>query len=470
MKILLVKPISDKKSVLNIVPPIGLGYMATGLRKHGFEVTILDCLKERFNFLDFYGYIKKADFDLIGFQVYSKDIESVNKHISLVKKVNESIWTIVGGPHPSLLPEKTFHHFPMVDFGFKGESEVGISALVVYLSGNRIGFKDFDGAVLKNISGLIWKNGSDVVCNEMYLEKNLDNFDYPAWDLIRPNKYPDGPHGVFFRELPIAPIVTTRGCPFKCTFCGSKSINGSTLRKRSVESIIKEIELLQNSYGIREIHFLDDNFTFDKNFAMNVSREIIKRKIKINWCCPNGIRLDTLDEDLLKLMKESGCYSISVGIESGSQRILKLMKKGISLGQIVDKVNLIRKLSFIVSGFFIIGYPDETKEDIRETIKFSKKLDLDRAAFFNFLPLPGTEIYKQLIQSGEMQEFSWHDFSSYKVNYAPVGISKNRLKWFQRQAYLSFYLRPVIIYKLFKEIKTFKQVMFIVKRFFAYIF
>lgn len=381
----------------------------------------------------------------------------------IIKKINPKIVTVAGGPHPSGLPEETLRNFPKLDFAFKGEGEIGFPLLLKKINKK----KDLKNS-LEKIPGLIWrKNLNEVVVNQQIFPEDLDGLGFPSWDLLKPQEYPQAPMGIFFKNLPIASIMATRGCPFECTYCAGKTVTGRKIRTRGVDNVISEIELLYRKYGIREIHIYDDNFTMNKKYVREFCEKLLSKDFKVSWCCPNGIRLDTLDLEILRLMKKSGCYYISVGIESGSNKTLTRMKKGLSIKVIKRQVNLIKKAGLGVNGFFILGYPGETEKDIKKTIRFAKSLGLKRAAFSNFLPLPGTEIYKNLIRSGEIkeEEINWEMLFHTDVPYSPSSISKKRLKNLQRRAYIEFNLRPEVLFNILKEIKTLEQVKFLFRRF-----
>lgn len=469
MKILLVRPVTSKEKALNVIPPIGLGYLATAARKAGFsDVLILDCVREKFDFKAFAREIRRVSPDVIGFQVFSHDLYSLHESLKIVKIIKPDAVTIAGGPHPSGLPKEILKNFLNLDFAFKGEAEIGFPLLLEKLSKNKKFVSSPSSSLFKKIPGLIWRRGqTEVEVNPQIFPNNLDELGLPAWDLLKPQEYPDAPHGIFFKNLPIAPIMATRGCPFECTYCAGKTVTGRKIRTRSVDNVISEIELLYRKYGIREIHILDDNFTINKDYTKEFCKKLLLKDFKISWCCTNGVRLDTLDLETLTLMKKSGCYYISAGIESGSDRILNLMKKGLSVKIIKKQIQLIKKSGLDINGFFILGYPGETEEDIEKTIYFAKTLGLKRAAFPNFLPLPGTVIYKDLIGSGELkeEEVDWGKIFHADVPYSPSSISKKRLKYLQRRAYIEFYLRLGVLLDVFREIKTLEQVKFLWRRF-----
>ncbi len=468
MKILLVKPVVPKNFVLNCIPPLGLGYLATALRQAGInQVNILDCVKDNLSYEDFQKKVKRFKPDVVGFSVFSHDLTSLKKSLEITKRINPKIITIAGGPHPSGFPAETLKEFEQLDYVFCSEGEIGLPQLINYFQ------KKLNNRTLFLIPGLVWRDKKDQikVNAQAYLE-DLDSIGYVAWDLLKPQNYPDAPQGVIFRNLPVAPIMATRGCPFNCTFCAGWTISGKRIRKRKIDNLIGEIDLLYHKYGIREIHFLDDNFTFFRDYVEEFCHKLMQKDFKISWCCPNGVRLDTLDQKLLKLMQEAGCYYVSVGIESGSDRILKLMRKGTKVAKIRKMVKEVHKAHMPINGFFILGYPGETKKEIIRTINFAKSLDLSRAAFYNYLPLPRTEAYEHLIKSGEIKEedIDWNRIFQSEVPYESSTLSQGELKKLQRRAHREFYLRPKIIWRLLREIKTVQQFIYILRRAKAYMF
>ena len=455
MKIILTKiyNLSD-----HIQPPLGLGYLANSVRpKH--DVVILDSIKENIKRDDFFSYLKDTSPDMVGFQVYTYDIPLLKEYLKIAKKANKI--TIVGGPHPSAAPHETMTLFQEdLDFGFAGEAEIGFPLLLERLESSNQGFSD--------IPGLIWKEGSNIIINSPSYNQNIDQFSV-AWDLIRPDEYPEAQHGAFFERFPIAPIIATRGCPFLCTFCAAHFVVGRKVRKRSIENIFEEINFLYEKYHIREFHLVDDNFTLNKIFVKNFCKKLLESNLDISWATPNGVRLDTLDKECLEIMKESGLYLISVGIESGSDRVLKMTKKELTVKKILNGVNVIKKSGIDIAGFFMFGYPGETIEEMKKTIELSLKLPLIRANYFTFLPLPGTEIFNDMKKNNELDKVDWGHFYFMNAVYSSNGITRKHLKKIQRQAFLKFYSRPGIIWKNLIKIKNFRHLKFLLKRFYHWI-
>ena len=254
----------------------------------------------------------------------------------------------------------------------------------------------------------MWRDESgNIVVNKQQHIENLDSLEMPAWNLMGLNSYPKIPPTLLFKKQPFAPISVTRGCPFSCTFCAAH-IHGRKIRSRSIDNVLMEIDLLYRDYGIREFYIVDDNFTADKAMVKKFCSEIINRKYDIAFCNPNGVRLDTLDMEMLTLMKKAGWYYLSVGIESGSQPVLDHMKKRINITLVREKVSIIRKAGLEVYGFFIVGYPTETLEDIKKTVNLALELDLIGANFSCFHPLPGTAIFEMLVQNGKIKRGKIH--------------------------------------------------------------
>jgi len=460
MDILLTTPINKTHYC---VPPLGLGYLVSSLRKTGFySIGLLDNVKENINFDRFADFLKKDNPKILGIQCYSFDVPVVNRMLKTAKGINPDIVTIIGGPHPSAVSESVFCDFENLDFALRGEGEISFPLFIKAILDGRNS--------INNIPGLIFKDKDRIISNPAELIHDLDLLDMPAWDMMDPGTYPDIVEGAFYKNFPVASIVTSRGCPYECTFCANKIIMGRGLRFRSIEKVVEEIEHLVQNYRIKEVHILDDNFTIDKRRVLDFCREIVDRRIKLSFAFPNGVRLDRLDQEVLTALKKAGVYSITVAIESGSQRVLEHMKKDLTLGFIKDKISLLKKAGFIVNAFFIIGYPSENKIDIINTIKFARELPLDIAHFSCFLPLPGTDITQELLNSGRLKKIDYSDLFYAKVPFSPEGITKKELKNFQQKAFLSFYLRFHILINLFLRLKSFRHFSAIVKRAIDYVF
>ncbi len=460
MKVVLVRPPSFKMPI--IIPNLGLGYLASVLRKNNHTVNILDCAQRKMNHKKYRDYLANQKPDMVGIQMYTCDFSSTRKCVDIAKELNRNLVTLVGGPHPSGDPQGTMKMLKNTDFAFSGEAELGLPRLLLHLASP-------DTCQIESIEGLIYRHHDKILINQRGCVANLDDIPFPSWDLIDPGTYPDAPHGSFSKSLPIAPIITSRGCPFHCTYCAVAVNTGRSFRVRSVNNIIQEIKFLQNAFGIKEFHIEDDNFTLVKSRVIELCKRIQEENISAHWACPNGVRLDTLDEELLSTMEKAGCYSFSVGIESGSPKIIADMKRNETLEIMTEKINLIASATKIrMTGYFMVGYPAETTSDIELTIEHALKLPLHRAQFSNFLPLPGTEIYDQLIKNKEISSDSipWDLYQNNRMVYAPPGISKKEMRALMRKAFARFYFRLFIIVGLIREINSFSQLRTVMRRFF----
>lgn len=457
--ILLVLPYSK---AYQITPDIGLGYLGSVLRKNGHRVNIIDCVNKGLDNDDLLSHIKNGRYDAVGFKVFTKDLNSVREAAQRIKEFNKNIITIAGGPHPSCSPKQTLEYIKDLDFTIFGEGENALTALIE----NTQESPDMSDK-LSRVNNLAWRNKGDIILNEKEICEDLDNLPFPAWDLLNPNEYPPAPQGFMLKSFPTAPIMATRGCPFDCSFCCGKLITGKKLRYRSPDNLINEIRYLHDNFGVSEVHFEDDNFTMRKDYVLEVCSKINQLPFKLYWALPQGVRLSTLDRELLEEMKNAGCYSFSLGIESGSQNVLNSMKKMQTLDGVYEKVKLINDVGINTMGFFILGYPTETVKDAEETISFSQKLPLTYASFNIFKPYPGTPIYDELKTQGKLGNLDWNTFDYDKVSWSSGFMNPEEVKSLQKKATLSFYLRPKILFKFLSSIRTFTQIKFLMQRIFS---
>jgi radical SAM superfamily enzyme YgiQ (UPF0313 family) len=457
MRVLLVNPITGERSMFAATPNLGLGYLATALRKNDFEVDVWDGMKKDMTTKKLDERLERVDYDAVGVQVYTCTVEEAQHTLTLVKSLNPKIARIIGGAHISGDSENVMDLLD-ADFAFRGEAEIGLPQLLKKISGQ----EDTEYA---DIHHLLWREDGKVNINELKPIRDVTALGLPSWDLIDPNEYPNAPIGAFVKSFPLATISCSRGCPHQCTYCANKLIMGRGLRARSKESIIEELGLLYNKYGVREYQIIDDTFTSKRSLAEEVCKEIIKRGWKLNITFPNGVRVESLDEKLLKLLERAGCYSIGMAIESGSQRIVDHMKRRQNLEKIKEKVKLVDRVTNIrMTGFFILGYPVEEREDILKTIKLAKELPLKRAQFTIWIPVPGSEMTETLKSEGKLNIKNLSSVVLNQINYVPENLTEDELQKLLRKAYLEFYFRPKIILGLLAEIQSIEHLKNILRR------
>lgn len=445
MKIALIRP--NYRSHI-ITPPLGLGYLSGYLKKHGVNTVIIDGLKENLNskqliqrILD----IKPAVAAITCLTAFYKETVS----LSLELKENK-ITTIIGGPHPTFLPYRTLVE-SQADYVICGEGEIPLLDLV------RNNFRNDNVQGVYSLDNL--KNEHHAVMKAKIVE-NLDDLPFPDWEQMNPHDYPKAPHGAVIRGFPVGVIVSSRGCPYECTFCAAPKFCDRKIRFRTPENVVEEIEYLIKNFKIKEVHFEDDNLTFNADHVENICRLLIEKKIRINWACPNGIRADKINPEIIQLMKDSGCYYFAYGIESANAQILKNIKKKESIESIENAIEMADRAGISTQGFFIFGLPGETRETIEENINFALKSKLSRAQFIILDVLPGSELWDTL--QGEFIP-NWEKESYREPEWLPEGMTKEQLLAAQTRAFKEFYLRPKIFLKLLKLV-NYRQLYYLIKR------
>ncbi len=322
---------------------------------------------------------------------------------STVKSVSRDILVVLFGLHPSSRPEACLENAD-TDFVVVGEPENTISELVDVLDQNKDDFAGIDGLGYK-------KNGKTVLNGKRAVIKDLDSLPFPARHLLPMDVYAQAVKQNRLRgeiNKPFTIIITSRGCPYNCVFCSSCVVWGKAWRPRSPKNVVDEVEQVVKTFGIKQVDFSDDNMTLDRQRMIEICDLIVERKLKFEWFTPNGIRADTLDEELLRKMKTAGCKKIRIAPESGVQRVVNdVIKKNLDLKTVDQAVVLCKRVGIKVGCFFVIGLIGETKADIEETIQFAyklRRLGADTFIFSIAMPLYGTAFYEQAKQKGFLRE------------------------------------------------------------------
>jgi len=425
-----------------ITPQLGLGYLAAAARQAGHSVAMHDGLADDLD--DATIAARCRDVDLVGVGVMSDTLPRVVELCRLL--VGRGKTVVVGGPHATALPAETLAatgaHFAVV-----GEGERSLVALLEALP---------DPGPIPGV----WTRDAGMP-EPRPLCDDLDALPFPAWDLMHPRRYQLAPHGAFVARFPVAPLVTSRGCPCACSFCASPGLWGGGIRFRSPDNVLDEIELLVKRYGVREIHFEDDNLTLRRTHVTAICEGILSRGLDISWAAPNGVRVDTLDHPLLQLMKRSGCSLLAFGVESGSPEILAGVGKGTSLEAISRAIDLTADVGIDTQGFFIFGLPGETEATIEQTLRFACDSRLDRAQFLLLDVLPGSRLFGELAPSSP----STGDARSFQqITWCPPGLDPAVLAATPARAFRRFFLRhPRRVAKLLRRAKP-RQLRFVLRR------
>ena len=437
----------------NTTPSLGPLYILSVLEKNGIDGFLFD---ERID--------NKALDKLIAYNPDLVGVSSVTpaylRSLKAVKKIKEILPNVkiaFGGAHPSILPESVISE-QLVDYVFIGESEFSFLELCKKIQENNISRES-----LSQVKNLFFKTGSGCgivqTPKQPFLEnKDLDGLPFPAFHRMNIDLYFSNSqtHGLFKRGKRILPIMTSRGCPSTCTFCCR--VMGRKIRSRSVENVMAEVDYLIKNYKIDEIYFEDDNFTVLRERALEILDRMAAIKPAVYLKFANGIRADLVDRKILEAMKKANVYALSFGIESGSPKTLLKMKKGLNLEKAKENILLAKSMGFLVGSNCIIGYPEETIEDIKESIDFFMKLPLDSMAIVNLVPFPGTEARSSCESKGYLTEKAKNFDNYYFSINNPIPLiktpmlSENELVSIIHKTYNRMYLRPAWIIRSIKHL------------------
>ncbi len=417
---------------------LGLACMAASLEKRGIDVDVHDCNLEDDGYLP--GKLRDAEVVAI-YTITAAYKAAVALAERIKTQYNADCRIILGGPHPTARPQECLES-EYVDFAAVGEGEILLCDFVRNLR---------DPAARDAIQGLVYRreDGSIGVNGKAVFPPNLDDLPFPAYHLFPHDKLePTRPTWIDAKSVKCGSMMTSRGCPFKCNFCTSAADQpfGKKFRAMSPERVVAEIEWLMKNYGVTFVEFQDDVFNLIPQRAEDICRLLIKKRLKIKWSIPNGIsRVESITEDFLRLCKESGCIDAWFAAESGSDRIRDdMIRKQNTQQQVRAAIEASAKVGLQTGAFFIFGSPDETLEEMQQTIDFACSLPLDRAQFTIATPFPGTRLWDQIDREGKWLVHDYDMFGPYEnVCYYELGRLKaeNVLKMYKK-AFRSFYLRP----------------------------
>jgi len=401
MHIVLIRPDLPKEAPLGRLSPqlpVGLAFIAGVLEKDGFKITFLDDYLLRKGAKSIAEQARGLEADLIGITCNLATVKTISEIVN--ELLPDNIPIVVGGPEVTVNPERTLRR-TNAKIGICGEGEYTMLEICHLLANNTLNSDN-----LKDIQGIVYKssNGHIKVNPPRPLIKDLDNLPFMPLHLFQIDKYERTMSEL--RESPIDLLSTSRGCPYNCSFCSNKYVWGRTHRVMSGRRIADELEFLIKNYGTKGVFFREDHFTLNKKRVYELCSEIERRKINIMWGCES--RADALDEKLIIAMKRAGCESIWFGVESGTPRVLKMLKKDIDIEQVESTFKLCKKYKIQVGASVMIGIPGQTLEENYETLKFIKKLDPDWTYFNTFLGLPGSEVYDIILKKGLIYK-KWED-------------------------------------------------------------
>jgi len=438
-----------------LAPPIGLMSIAAFLRDYGnekYEVKIVDMNLSRMKPDEIGPIIRDFDPAITGLSALSFERPAMHAVARLVKGLKPECKVTVGGPYGTSSSEEVLEN-PCVDWVIIGEGEITFSELLDTYFGNG-NVNDVPGIAFRQNNQAVYSPHRDFI-------SDLDRLPFPAWDLIDIPAYSlNVPNmNAVLAAKPYMHIFTSRGCPFHCIYC--HDLMGKSIREMSPQKVLEQIRILYSRNKVKEIHIVDDCFNYHPERAKEICRKINEEGIKIKIAFPNGIRADLCDNELLTLLKISGTYMISFAVETASERLQILIKKNLNLEKVRETINQCNDLGFITKGYFMIGFPSETIEEIQKTVNFAVKSSLLFASFFFVVPFRNTPLFELSqreypgLQFEDYDKFYHAGTSFYKC---ATGIDLNKI---QRNAYLKFYFSGRffrIIRKSFLKYDSFQQI------------
>ncbi|MGA2032302.1 MAG: radical SAM protein [Thermoguttaceae bacterium] len=426
--------------------PIGLAILAAVCREAGFRTAIIDAAGQGLGLAETVEKVLALRPKYVGLTAATISVFNARDVALELRKANPAIRILLGGAHITAALSETVQRMgPFFDVAVLGEGEVTIVDLLRALA---------SGRPLSEVRGIAYR--SDARCREFTLTapreliEDLDSIPFPAWDLLPDLGKSYCPPAHTVKRFPASLIMTSRGCPGKCTFCDNK-VFGRRLRAHSTDYVIRLIRHLQEQYGIREFQIRDDNFLAFKQRAVELCQRLINEKIDVAWSCAG--RVDMIAPDMLRLMKKAGCWQIWYGIESGSDRILGVIKKNTTCERIEYAVRSTKRAGISPCGFFMIGLPTETEDDMKATIDLLLRLPLDDFHIMHTVPLPGCELYRTAHEFGDFDN-DWKQMCGWTVSFLPHGLSPEKLVYYSNTALKRFYFRPRIIWSYLKRIRS----------------
>jgi radical SAM superfamily enzyme YgiQ (UPF0313 family) len=440
------------------LPPFGLACIASYIREHSFSVGIMDALAEDMEPMQVLDYIGKHQPKVIGFSAMTPQFLRTVRIAKDISKRFPEILTIIGGHHASIMPYETLEEDCCLDLLVYGEGEETFLEIINKYKERGWNKEEFlkDADCLKAIDGIAFRDkDSNIKINKSRRQiEDLDSLPSPAWDLLPLGKYIPLPNQ--YLNKPVIHMVSIRGCPFDCDFCSNNSVFGRKIRARSPERVMDDIKYVKSKYNMKEISFWDDTMTVNKKWLEKFCNCLIENKVNVTWTCYS--RVDTVNLEILKLMKKAGCWNIFYGYESGNQQLLDNINKGITLEQIRNANKWTKEAGIEVRASFMIALPGETPEMAKKTIDFAIELEPEYAQFSITTPYPGTKLFDTAKKSGRLRE----DFSKYnmwEVVYVPEGyMDEKQIVAIEKLAMRKFYFRFRFIFEKIKRVRSFEDI------------
>lgn len=424
---------------LGTFTPLSLSYVAAVCEQEGHEVLFVDAVALRLSVDEVVGEIQAFSPDMLGFTITTYGFHQTLSWIEEIKK-RTGLPVMVGGWHLYLYPEETMTH-KCVDYAILG---YGHDILPPFLHALE------NGTPLSFVDGIAYREGGHVSLKPTKFSKTpFDEVPFPARHLLPNEKY----YNFLTTGKRFTGIISALGCPYRCAFCELKTL---PLNMRSAENFVDELEECNQKYGVEEFDIYDSSFTVNKKRVREICRHIVERGLKITWTMRT--RTDCVDKEVLEAVSEAGCTVIMYGIESGNKEILKTLRKDNDLDRIKEVIELTKQFGIRALGFFMIGSPGETRETVRQTIRFAKTLPLDYVQFTRVLPFANTELYNMMLEDGGddyWRQFTLDPDMDYEMPLVRTELSPEECYKLVKRAYIEFYFRPTYVWNYLKQVRSF---------------
>jgi anaerobic magnesium-protoporphyrin IX monomethyl ester cyclase len=423
------------------IPGFGVLMLAAVARERGYRVHLVDAKAQGTQPDDVAQQIATLRPDYLGLSATTISVTNAGRIAARVKTLVPGVVTVLGGAHVSAVPERTLEAFPSIDFGVVGEGELSLFELLARLERR---------APVGDVAGLAYRRDGRVQANPRapYID-DLDALPPPAWDLLPEFPHRFQPSLFTYPRTPVATLITSRGCPFSCTFC-DRSTSGRKGRMHSVESVVRLCHMLVDR-GVRHVMFLDDLFTVRKQRVIDLCHAFLDHGFTFSWSCNSHPNL--LDFDTLQLMRRAGCWQIAYGIESGSQRVLDVVKREVRIPRMRETLRMTRAAGIRTRGFLMLGHPTEGLDSLAETAAFLRTAELDICQVTKFTPYPGTPAYSTVRQYGAFVE-DWERMNAMNFVFIPNGLTAETLETYFDHCYRAFYTRPDVLWGLGRLLAT----------------
>jgi radical SAM superfamily enzyme YgiQ (UPF0313 family) len=422
----------DIARLANIMPPLGLASLCAYLEACRFETDIVDCFANPDSDRFIHDWLNSRRPGFIGLSCTTSSFLDGVRIARMAKALVPGIRAVFGGPHVSALKERLLVDFPEIDFSIVGEGEEALAELIRSNGDGRL-----------EVRGLIHRANGEVRFNG-YRERglDLDRLPFPAYHRLR--GFPAAYRLPLFNypAVPNTSCVSSRGCPYICSYC-DRSVYRRSYRFNSAEYLYDHLKYLKNRFGIRHVNFYDDQFTLNRGRIEALARLLMERPIGVTYNC--AARAEHLDSDLLRLMAASGCWMISLGIESGDPELLARHRQNPDLDMIAAKVRLIHRAGIRVKGLFMMGLPGETEPSIRKTMAYVSRLHLDDLNLAKFTPFPGSALYANIRHYGSFNE-DWPRMDCMHFLFVPKGIALKRMEELFHAFYRRHFMQPRILW------------------------